>query len=163
MGLSLSASVASAARVSADPPLGKAIAVEINTVRAEHALARLRTAPQLARAALAHASSMGRLGYFSHSSADGSSSEQRITSFYRVRGGSGWAVGEVIIWVTGRLTAAQAVAAWLASPPHRGEILSRRWREVGVGAVYVPQAAGVFGGRDVTIAVVDFSGRRRSH
>jgi hypothetical protein len=38
-------------------------------------------------------------------------------------------------------------------------MLSARWRDVGVGAVYTRSATGVYGGRDVTIVTADFGVR----
>ncbi len=104
---------------------------------------------------------MGRLGFFSHSSADGSSSGTRITSFYPVAGARAWAVGEVLLWGDQGLSASQALATWLASAPHRTQILNGRWREMGIATVEVDNAPGVFGGRDVTLVVADFGTRRR--
>jgi uncharacterized protein YkwD len=149
------APAAAATQVTRDPQLGAEIAAAINDLRRENGLSDLRTSRALTRAARAHASSMGRLGYFSHSSADGTSPIRRIVSFYGVHGSS-WAVGEVMVWATGVLSPARALAIWLASPPHRAQVLSRKYREVGVGAVHAEDAPGVYGGRDVTIVVVDF-------
>ncbi len=47
----------------------------------------------------------------------------------------------------------------MESPKHRENILTPRWREVGLSAVTVPAAPGVFGGRDVTIVTSDFGTR----
>ena len=54
----------------------------------------------------------------------------------------------------------QALQLWLDSPPHRKTLLSRQWREVGLGAVHVASAPGTFGGREVTIVTADFGVRR---
>jgi uncharacterized protein YkwD len=45
------------------------------------------------------------------------------------------------------------------SPPHRANLLSPRWREVGLAAVHVGRAPGVYGGREVTIVTADFGVR----
>jgi uncharacterized protein YkwD len=103
---------------------------------------------------------MGRLGFFSHLSADRSGVSTRITSFYSVRGASSWAVGEVILWRVGAVSAAEAVSSWLASSTHRGQLLGGPWRELGVTAVRATRAPGVYGGRTVTIVVADFGVRR---
>jgi hypothetical protein len=52
------------------------------------------------------------------------------------------------------------VSAWLDSPTHRVNLMSRRWREVGLGAFLLPAGPGIFGGVDVTILTVDFGTRR---
>ena len=46
------------------------------------------------------------------------------------------------------------------SPPHRQNILTREWREVGISAVHVDAAPGVFGRRSVWIVTADFGVRR---
>ncbi len=48
----------------------------------------------------------------------------------------------------------------MASPEHRANILSPKWREIGVSSVHVARAPGVFGGREVTIITADFGVRR---
>ncbi len=140
-----------------DPTLAGGIAAEINAVRASYGLSELSRSTKLTRAARAHGVSMGTQGYFSHSSADGSSPVRRIASFYPVNGRASWSVGEVLVWVTGSLTPSQAVSMWLASPSHRADMLLPRWREIGVAAVHVTDAPGVYVGRNVTIVVVDFA------
>ncbi len=103
---------------------------------------------------------MGTLGFFSHSSADGTSATRRIAAFYDGSDSDAWSVSEVIQWASGAVTAEEALDAWLASDHHRRELLRPGWRDVGVGAVHVENAPGPFGGRDVTLLVVDF-GRRQ--
>jgi uncharacterized protein YkwD len=144
-----------------NPTLARELRQAINDVRTSHHLRRLAGSTQLAAAARRHAVAMGRLGFFSHSSADGSSSGTRITSFYPVAGARAWAVGEVLLWGDQGLSASQALATWLASAPHRTQILSGRWREMGIATVEVDNASGVFVGRDVTLVVADFGTRRR--
>jgi hypothetical protein len=75
-------------------------------------------------------------------------------------GFNSWSVGENLLWGSDRNDAAFAVREWMESPPHRRNILSRDWREVGIGAVFFGRAPGVFGGRPVTIVTADFSGSR---
>jgi uncharacterized protein YkwD len=47
----------------------------------------------------------------------------------------------------------------MQSPGHRRNILTARWREIGLSAVTVAAAPGVFGGRDVLIITTDFGAR----
>ena len=47
----------------------------------------------------------------------------------------------------------------MESPAHRANILTPRWREVGLSAVNVAAAPGVYGGRDVMIITTDFGVR----
>jgi uncharacterized protein YkwD len=146
-----------ASQPTADPALESAIAGELNAARRARGKGGLAVSGQLATAARRHALQMGRLGYFSHTSADGSSPTRRITSYYAVHG-IHWSVGEVLLWTSGNTSASEAVAHWLASAPHARELLGR-WRELGVAAVHVDDAPGVYGGQNVTILVADF-GRR---
>jgi len=143
----------------ANDTLAAAILGGINSERTDASLHALRTSPALTRAAQAHALSMAQLGYFGHDSADGSSLTRRLAGYYPAGGAIHWAVGEILIWRPGDVTASEALAAWLASSPHRAEIHRPRWREVGVATVHALAAPGVFGGQDVTIAVVDFGMR----
>lgn len=142
-----------------DPDLERQVLIELNEARRAHGVIPLRRSWALTAAARAHATSMGRLGFFSHTSDDGTSATRRIASFYDVGGSSDWAVSEIIEWTQGTPSATEALAAWLASDHHRRELERPYWREVGVGIVHVDDAPGVFDGRDVTILVVDF-GRR---
>lgn len=141
-----------------DTRLGQEVVAAINDARAAQGRAPLRVSRQLRTAAREHALSMATLGYFSHSSANGSSITRRISSFYGTRGSKSWAVGEVLIWRADGLSAQAAVAAWLSSGGHARQLLGG-WQDVGVAAVQVSNAPGVFGGRDVTIIVVDFGTR----
>ena len=50
---------------------------------------------------------------------------------------------------------------WLASPPHRANLLDPHWREVGLSAVHATSAPGVYGGEAATIVTADFGVRSR--
>ena len=59
-------------------------------------------------------------------------------------GAGGWAYGENLAWGAGsRATPRQIVAAWMASSGHRANILSARWRNIGVGIAPGAPMAGV--------------------
>ena len=136
------------------------VLVDINRFRAEHGLARLRLSPQLTSAARAHSQQMAQDGYFAHKSADGSAFSTRLRSFYGAPPAQLWAVGENLLWSSGSLTGNRALDMWLASPPHRRNLLDPRWREIGVSAVDEARAPGVYHGLDVTILTTDFGVRR---
>lgn len=68
-------------------------------------------------------------------------------------------VGENLLWSTGELSPAEAVALWMARPGHRRSILDPAWRKIGISAVRAQAAGGEFGGRDVTLLVTDFGVR----
>jgi uncharacterized protein YkwD len=135
------------------------VLAELNAVRRAHGLAPLRLSAPLSSAADLHSRAMGRHGFFKHESRDGSTFWHRVKRFYGSRGYRSWSVGENLLWSTPGLDAARAVELWLASPGHRRNILTPRWREIGLGVVFVPGAPGVFGGRDVIIITTDFGTR----
>jgi uncharacterized protein YkwD len=138
------------------------IAQELNRVRGLHGLRPLRSTPALMRSARRHSIQMGRRGYFDHDSVDGTPFWRRIQSFYGDDGFRSWAVGENIFWASARtLAGSSVVRSWLGSPGHRENVLSREWRDVGVGMVNMSSAPGVYGGSTVRIVTVDFGKRRR--
>jgi uncharacterized protein YkwD len=102
---------------------------------------------------------MGRYGFFAHDSRDGSEFWQRVQRYYGPEGHGSWSVGENLLWASPTLSAAKALQMWMASPGHRKNILTARWREIGLSAVTVTSAPGVFGNRDVTIITTDFGTR----
>src|SRR5262249_12991673 len=57
------------------------------------------------------------------------------------------------------LGAAKAVAAWMASPEHRENILRAGWRDIGIAAIHDHSAPGAFGDRPVTVITADFGVR----
>jgi uncharacterized protein YkwD len=136
------------------------ILTRVNAVRLQNGLAPLRRSSGLTAAARQHSTEMAARGYFGHSSADGSSFERRIARFYPLGRRHYWSVGENLLWSTSDVDAAGALDTWLRSPEHRRNILMRRWRDFGLGAVRVVSAPGVYGGRAVTIVTTDFGVRR---
>jgi uncharacterized protein YkwD len=150
---------APARSISAVDTLEPAILVELNAIRQAHGLSRLRDSAQLARAAEAHSRAMGTYGFFTHESRDGSAFWKRVERFYSPVNPSAWSVGENLLGSSPTIEAKAAVALWMKSPGHRKNILTARWREVGLAAVAVTAAPGVFGGRDVTIVTSEFGVR----
>jgi uncharacterized protein YkwD len=140
--------------------LNRQVLAAVNRFRAAHGRVALRESAALDRAARRHSLEMGRLGYFGHSSADGAQFWQRIRHFYPPRGSSHWSVGENLVWAAPSLSAGSALGLWISSPPHLANLLSRQWREMGISAVGVVRAPGVYGGRRVTIVTADFGIRR---
>jgi uncharacterized protein YkwD len=132
---------------------------QLNAIRRAHRLTPLKLSRPLSSAADTHSHAMGKFGFFAHESRDGSEFWRRVKRWYGPGGYRSWAVGENLLWSTGSLNAAAALKLWMASPPHRKNILTPRWREVGLSAVSVASAPGVYGGRDVTIVTSDFGVR----
>ena len=132
---------------------------ELNAIRRAHGLVPLRRSLPLSSAADSHSRAMGTFGFFGHSSRDGSVFWKRVQRFYGRSSFGTWSVGENLLWATTGLDAAGALKLWMASPGHRANILTPRWREVGLSAVTVSAAPGVFGGHDVVIITSDFGVR----
>lgn len=100
-------------------------------------------------------------GYFEHKSVDGTSFDARIKRFYPDRGWQRWAVGEALLSSSGEVDAREIVATWLDSPPHREVILSRQFRDAGVGVFYSSSASGAFGDQPALVVTADFGLRQR--
>ena len=102
---------------------------------------------------------MAEKGFFRHTSADGSAFWKRLIPVYRQQRGRPWGTGENLMWRSPELTAEQAVDLWLKSPPHRKNLLTPSWRDIGIGAVHAFAAPGVYEGLEVTILTADFGVR----
>ena len=131
----------------------------INQVRAEHGLRPLKVSERLTAAAEAHSVSMGTEGYFDHTSSDGTVFWKRIAKYFGQTGFRRWTVGENLLWASPDVSPQQAVDMWLASPGHRRVLLSPAWTSIGLSAVHVQNAPGMFEGYDVTIVTADFGAR----
>ena len=118
----------------------------MNRVRAAHGLRPLRLDTTLERAARAHSRDMIARGYFSHGDF-----VRRLMSF----GARGPSIGENLGWGVGdRSTPRRIVAAWLASPGHRANLLRAGFTRIGVG-----RAVGSFSGyRGATVVTANFAG-----
>jgi uncharacterized protein YkwD len=145
--------------VSADAALEQGVLAEINGLRARHQLAPLRLNVRLSAAADSHSLAMARRGFFAHESADGSAFWKRVQRFYASQGFARWSVGENLLWSSPSIDAAGALQMWLNSPPHRKNLLTPGWREIGLSAIHVAAAPGVFEGRETTIVTADFGTR----
>ena len=156
------AAVPAFARVDAPhrPALESGVLVQINAVRRQRGLAPLRVSLRLRAAADAHSRAMVDGGFFSHESSDGTAFWKRVARFYPQGSRRYWSVGENLLWSSPDADAAGAVRMWMNSPPHRENLLNARWREVGISAVHVDAAHGVFGTDPVTVLTADFGVRR---
>jgi uncharacterized protein YkwD len=140
--------------------LERSVLVDINTLRAQHHLAKLRFSARLTTAARAHTQQMANDGYFAHESADGSAFWKRVQRFYASSPWRFWSVGENLLWSSRDIDSRDALRLWWGSPEHRKNLLNPAWREIGVSALHAAQAPGVYGGLDVTIVTTDFGVRR---
>jgi uncharacterized protein YkwD len=157
--------VASPAGATAQHPaatraLEQGVLYSMNALRRDHGLVPLRLSSGLGAAARQHSTEMASRGYFSHSSVNGSSFDRRVARFYSMGHRHYWSVGENLLWSSPDVDPARALDMWLKSPLHRKNMLTARWREIGLSAVHVPSAPGTFGGREVTIVTADFGVRR---
>jgi uncharacterized protein YkwD len=125
-----------------------------NIERRRQGLGSLGDTGALDRAARRHVRDMVRRRYFGHVSPTGSDPLHRAL-------GAGYGdlrtvrVGENLLSWSTQLTAAEVVRKWMASPPHRQNILSRRWSDVGIAMMRHATS----GGRGLTVAV-EFGHRR---
>jgi uncharacterized protein YkwD len=165
----LAVSVVASAPARSTAPSSKKVALsslevgvlgQINVLRRSRGLAPLRINASLTAAAREHSRSMAARGYFSHDSADGSEFWRRIEHYYGQAHEHTWSVGENLLWSSPDIAASAALKMWLDSPPHRENLLTSRWREIGISAVHVASAPGTYGGQPVTIITTDFGVRR---
>jgi uncharacterized protein YkwD len=133
---------------------------QINTFRRANGLVPMRLSAKLSVAARQHSGEMAARGYFSHSSANGSKFDRRIARYYAMGSRRYWSVGENLLWSSPDVDASGALQMWLNSPEHRANLMTARWREIGLSAVHAPSAPGTFGDREVTIVTADFGVRR---
>jgi uncharacterized protein YkwD len=99
-----------------------------NAARAELKAAPLVANAQLAQAAQQHADHMATTGKFAHAEiGDGDPTTRIDATGYK---GRKW--GENIAW--GAPSAEQAHKIWMESPPHREQLLTPEYKEVGFGA-----------------------------
>ena len=119
---------------------------EMNRVRAQHGLRPLRIQPNLERAARSYSLHLLRANVFTHGD---------FAARIRRYSVPGTFAGENLAWGAGfRATARGVVAAWLASPGHRRNVLRPGFRYVGVGTA-TGQFSGVSG---ATVVTADFAG-----
>jgi uncharacterized protein YkwD len=121
----------------------KQVLALVNHTRATHGLAKLKTVRSLERASRAHSRQMASHNYFSHNSLGGTSFAARLIGFgYTTSGCTRWTVGEDIAFGCRSSGTPKAIFnAWMHSPPHRAVILTKRFRDAGVG-----RAEGTFRG-----------------
>jgi uncharacterized protein YkwD len=70
-----------------------------------------------------------------------------------------WSVGENLLWSSPTVDAVQALKLWMASPEHRANILTAKWRQIGIASLHAITASGAFGNRPVTVITTDFGVR----
>jgi uncharacterized protein YkwD len=123
-----------------------ALLAAMNHVRAQHGLRQLHADLHLERAATAHSREMLSTGVFAHGEFATRMAQYDV---------AGHIAGENLAWGVGSRSSARAiVAAWLASPEHRANLLRPSFRRVGVGDL-----TGAFlGYRGASVVTADFAG-----
>jgi uncharacterized protein YkwD len=123
-----------------------AVLREMNRVRAQHGLPALRVDPRLQAAARSHSREMIASNVFEHG--DFAGRIRRFRVVFHI-------AGENIAWGNGSYgTPRSIVAGWMASPPHRENLLRRSFTRVGVGDL----AATFLGNRGAHVVTADFAG-----
>lgn len=106
----------------------------MNRARARFGLPPLRANRCLHRVASRHAHDMVRRRYFAHVTPNGWDPGRRARASGYVPRSARWVVGENIAWgVAAAARPAWVVRAWMNSPSHRHNLLSRRFRDAGIG------------------------------
>ena len=159
LGATASAARTGTAKATQLRSLNRDVAAAINDFRRAHHLPLLRVRTQLNSAARQHSVEMGTDGYFDHPSADGTVFWKRIAKYYPTTHYRYWTVGENLLFASPDIGADAAMQQWIGSPEHLANLKNKNWRDLGVSAVYVPDAGGVYGGNPVTIITTDFGAR----
>jgi hypothetical protein len=117
-----------------------AVRCEVNAFRAANQLPPLREDGRLTRAATSWSLTMVREHFFAHSAPG----KPALAGRAKAAGYRRYAtLGENIAWGSGASAAPAAiVASWMQSPPHRAIILTRGFREAGVGIAHSPPQGG---------------------
>jgi uncharacterized protein YkwD len=125
----------------------------VNQERTSRDEAALQPNAHLQQSAQAHTESMVDGDYFEHDSPQGDTPLSRMTACgYIYSSQVGYEIGENIGWGTLGLSTPRAiVAAWMASPGHRANILDAHFRDTAIGvSPHVPsslsqgQAGGIY-------------------
>ena len=113
----------------------QAVLCLVNEQRKDAGLKPLERSKKLQKAAQRHNDRMVGTGCFAHECAGEAGLDIRLESVDYLGGGlSSWAYGENIAWgMQDQATPRAIVGAWMDSAGHRANILSRSFREIGVG------------------------------
>ena len=118
----------------------------LNKRRHAHGLGSFHDNGDLDHASGGHARDMAANHYFAHGDFVG-----RIRAAGYLSGAGSWFVGENIAWGSGSYaTPAGIVRLWMNSPPHRHNILSSGFRQIGIGIARGTPRAGLSDGATYT-------------
>jgi uncharacterized protein YkwD len=130
----------------------EAMSCGVNVVRRSFGLSALRESGRLDRSSLLKANAVRRCG-FSHTPCGMAFTQ----TFARAGYLPARSIAENLAWGQGeRGSPVRTLGAWLASPQHRANLLSPRWKDLGLAL----QRGSMFGRSGVSLWVLQF-GRRR--
>ena len=131
----------------------RAMACMLNWARAQDRRTRLVRRPALQRAAAMKGERVASCSQFSHTPCGSA-----VTAAVRASGYRYATFGEnLFAGTSGQVSARDVVAAWLQSPPHRANVLSPRFRDVGAAPVL---AHGLLDAGDAVVWTATFGSRR---
>jgi len=124
------------------------LVAQINKQRTKRGLAKLRVNARLVAAARAHSTDMGVQKYFDHTSPEGERWSSRLVRYgYKRKGCKYWRAGENIYYGAGLYSSPYLVVdSWMQSKRHRAVILTKVFRDIGVGAVKTEDGYGSIDG-----------------
>jgi uncharacterized protein YkwD len=127
------------------PAIEEATLCLLNQKRAGAGVPSLIRNVHLDAASRAHSRDMVGRRFFAHDAPDGTGLAERMTTAgYLSHALATWNAGENIAWGYGALAPPAAIVdAWMASPPHRENVLERDYREVGIGVALGVPVGGV--------------------
>ncbi|MEY2535210.1 MAG: hypothetical protein QOF29_3120 [bacterium] len=116
--------------------VGQATLCLLNAERAAQGMGAVTEASGLTQPSRAYSARMVAENFFAHESPDGGELVDRLTAVGYIAPDGDWTVGENIAWGQGDLSTPRSiVAAWMASPGHRANVLTREYTEIGLGGV----------------------------
>lgn len=116
------------------PDFGAEVFALTNSIRAEHGLPAYLWDERLAAAARRHANDMANSGWIAHTGSDGTRVRDRARDAGYPGFSWGLVVGENIYGGYTHNRPTDAMTWWMNSPPHRSQILSTRFREMGAAS-----------------------------
>ena len=132
-----------------------AVTCLINRQRARHHRKRVRGSLPLVAAAQSHSNAMVNQNFFSHEG-DGTPASRAASAGYTA-GATAWGVGEALEWGAKKGATPRAIVrGWMHSPEHRGILLARQFRQVGLGVATGSPMAGADSGAETFTALFGF-------
>jgi uncharacterized protein YkwD len=125
------------------PAVATATVCLLNEERAARGLDPVQENDALTKASLAYSRRLVAESFFAHEAPDGTDVVDRLTATGYIRPGSAWEVGENLAWAQGVLASPRNIVdAWMESPGHKANVLTRAYREIGIGIVLGTPIAG---------------------